>query len=35
MNKREFKQRICDMVSRYRAVGPLFLVFHGSSQDVK
>ncbi|KAI0774246.1 hypothetical protein C8Q74DRAFT_1269130 [Fomes fomentarius] len=35
VNKGEFKQRICDMVSKYRAVGPLFLVFHGSSQDVK
>ncbi|KAI0750709.1 hypothetical protein C8Q80DRAFT_1097887 [Daedaleopsis nitida] len=35
VNKDQFSQRICDMVDEHRASGPLFLVFHGHSQDIK
>ena len=35
MNKREFKERICELIETYRKAGPLFLVFHDSSGDLK
>ncbi|KAI0732947.1 hypothetical protein C8Q72DRAFT_73998 [Fomitopsis betulina] len=35
LDKLTFRQRIRDMISTYRAKGPLFLVFHDNSQDVK
>lgn len=35
MNKHEFKDRIRDLIERYRKAGPLFLVFHDSSGDLK
>lgn len=35
MNKDQFQQRICEMIDEHRASGPLFLVFHDHSQDIK
>ncbi len=35
MNKQEFKDRIRELVETYRKAGPLFLVFHDSSGDLK
>ena len=35
MDKNEFRDRICGLINKYRALGPLFLVFHDHSQDIK
>ncbi|KZT74359.1 hypothetical protein DAEQUDRAFT_781910 [Daedalea quercina L-15889] len=35
VDKHTFRQRIRDMIARYREKGPLFLVFHDNNQDVK
>ncbi|KAM5540481.1 hypothetical protein V8D89_005939 [Ganoderma adspersum] len=35
VNKHEFKDRIRDLIETYRKAGPLFLVFHDSSGDLK
>ncbi|KAI0921070.1 hypothetical protein AcW2_006160 [Taiwanofungus camphoratus] len=35
VSKREFKRRICDLIAKHRATGPLFLVFHDNHQDIK
>ncbi|KAH9938180.1 uncharacterized protein B0H18DRAFT_965939 [Fomitopsis serialis] len=35
VDKHTFRQRIRDMLAKYREMGPLFLVFHDNNQDVK
>ncbi|KAI0375610.1 hypothetical protein BV20DRAFT_959607 [Pilatotrama ljubarskyi] len=35
VNKHTFKQRIQDLINKHREAGPLFLVFHDNSQDIK
>ena len=35
MNKHEFKDRIRELIEKHKKEGPLFLVFHDASQDVK
>ncbi|TFY50932.1 hypothetical protein EVJ58_g10826 [Rhodofomes roseus] len=35
VDKLTFRQRIRDMIAKYREMGPLFLVFHDNNQDVK
>ena len=35
VDKHEFKRRICELVEQYKKEGPLFLVFHDNSQDIK
>ncbi|KAI0335439.1 hypothetical protein GY45DRAFT_1316760 [Cubamyces sp. BRFM 1775] len=35
VNRSTFKQRIQDLINEHRSTGPLFLVFHDSSQDIK
>ncbi|CCM03189.1 uncharacterized protein FIBRA_05311 [Fibroporia radiculosa] len=35
VDKMTFRQRIRDMIADHRAAGPLFLVFHDNSQDIK
>ncbi|KAH9943465.1 uncharacterized protein BXZ73DRAFT_97505 [Epithele typhae] len=35
VSRAEFKQRIRDLIAQNRADGPLFLVFHDNSQDIK
>jgi hypothetical protein len=35
VDKAVFKERIQNLLANYRAKGPLFLVFHDSSQDIK
>ncbi|KAH9951611.1 hypothetical protein B0H21DRAFT_183121 [Amylocystis lapponica] len=35
VSKDEFRDRICALVAAHSAAGPLFLVFHDSSQDIK
>ncbi|KAI0650785.1 hypothetical protein C8Q79DRAFT_901946 [Trametes meyenii] len=35
VDKRAFKQRIQGLIARLRESGPVFLVFHDSSQDIK
>ncbi|KAI1795205.1 hypothetical protein LXA43DRAFT_970852 [Ganoderma leucocontextum] len=35
VNKHEFKHRIHELIETYRKAGPLFLVFHDSSGDLK
>ncbi|OBZ70193.1 Good for full DBP5 activity protein 2 [Grifola frondosa] len=35
VNKKAFKQRICDLITKHRNLGPLFLVFHDYNQDIK
>ena len=35
VNKHEFKDRIRELIEKHKKEGPLFLVFHDASQDVK
>lgn len=35
ISRKELKQRIADMIREYTEAGPLFLVFHDGSQDLK
>ncbi|KAL6309686.1 hypothetical protein BKA93DRAFT_849857 [Sparassis latifolia] len=35
VSKQAFKERICALVDEHSARGPLFLVFHDNSQDIK
>ncbi|EMD40754.1 hypothetical protein CERSUDRAFT_111333 [Gelatoporia subvermispora B] len=35
VDKRTFKQRIRDLIAEHCAKGPLFLIFHDNSQDIK
>ena len=35
VTKHAFKQRIQELIAKHREAGPLFLVFHDHSQDVK
>ncbi|RPD67192.1 hypothetical protein L226DRAFT_529578 [Lentinus tigrinus ALCF2SS1-7] len=35
VSKEEFRDRICGIINKHREHGPLFLVFHDQSQDIK
>ncbi|KAH9899896.1 hypothetical protein C8Q73DRAFT_681374 [Cubamyces lactineus] len=35
VSRSTFKQRIQDLINEHKATGPLFLIFHDSSQDIK
>ncbi|TBU32800.1 hypothetical protein BD311DRAFT_749753 [Dichomitus squalens] len=35
VDKDKFKEHICELIEKHRKAGPLFIVFHDASQDVK
>ncbi|OCH94131.1 hypothetical protein OBBRIDRAFT_770486 [Obba rivulosa] len=35
VDKKTFKRKICELIADHRALGPLFLIFHDNSQDIK
>ncbi|KAI0796695.1 hypothetical protein C8Q75DRAFT_206669 [Abortiporus biennis] len=35
VSKAEFKRKICELIGKYQQGGPLFLIFHDPSQDIK